>query len=72
LGFHYLQAWIAEKGCQIEVLHEVSTDRDDWMKDFVSLVTRFVARLYGLRRSRRKTEPILRALETTDADTPVE
>jgi len=71
-GFHYLQTWMAERGCVIEVINEVTQDREDLRKDFVSLVTSFVARLYGLRRSRRQTEQIIRALETAEADTPVE
>jgi hypothetical protein len=33
------------------------------MQDFVSLVTCFTARLYGLRRSRRKTEKLIKELE---------
>ena len=32
-------------------------------KDFVSLVTSFTARLYGPRRSKRKTEELIKALE---------
>jgi predicted site-specific integrase-resolvase len=71
-GFHYLPAWMAERGRTMEVINEVTPDREDLRKDFVSLVTRFVARLQGLRRSRRQTEQIIRSLETTDADTPVE
>jgi hypothetical protein len=33
------------------------------MQDFVSLVTCFTARLYGLRRAKRKTEKLIKALE---------
>jgi len=36
------------------------------MQDFVSLVTCFTARLYGLRRSKRKTEKLIKALENED------
>jgi putative resolvase len=30
------------------------------MQDFVSIITSFTARLYGLRRSKRKTEKIIK------------
>lgn len=34
--------------------------RDDLMQDFVSIITSFTARLYGQRRTKRKTEKINR------------
>ena len=34
----------------------------DLMQDFVSLVTSFCARLYGKRRSKRKTEQLIKEL----------
>ena len=37
--------------------------KQDLMQDFVSLVTSFCARLYGLRRSQRKTEAIIKELK---------
>jgi predicted site-specific integrase-resolvase len=33
------------------------------MQDFVAIVTSFCARLYGLRRSKRKTEEIIKQLQ---------
>lgn len=33
------------------------------MSDFVSLVTSFCARLYGLRRTKRKTEKLIQELQ---------
>jgi len=38
-------------------------EKSDLIQDFVSLVTSFCARLYGQRRSRRKTEQLIRELE---------
>ena len=51
------------KGVKIVVVNNVETDKEDLMQDFVSLVTSFVARLYGLRRSRRKTEVLIHNLK---------
>ena len=62
-GFNYLKEWMQLKGCEIEVIHPVVDDKEDLMKDFVSLITSFTARLYGLRRSQRKTEQLIKALK---------
>lgn len=62
-GFNYLVSWMRSKQCEIIVMNEAETDKDDLMQDFVSLITSMVARLYGLRRSRRKTEQIIRELK---------
>jgi len=37
--------------------------RDDLMQDFVSIITSFTARLYGQRRTKRKTEKLIEILE---------
>lgn len=61
-GFNYIENWMASRQCTIIVINAVETDKEDLMQDFVSLVTSFVARLYGLRRSKRKTEELIRKL----------
>jgi predicted site-specific integrase-resolvase len=48
--------------CDIIVVNECETDQD-LFEDFVSLVTSFCARIYGRRRTKRKTEQIIQALE---------
>lgn len=50
---------------EIVVINEVVESEEDLMQDFVSLVTSFCARLYGRRRSRRKTILILDKLNST-------
>ena len=59
-GFAYIQ--LLSKA-EIVVINEVLGDEPDLMQDFVSLVTCFSARLYGRRRSRRKTEEIIKGLQ---------
>ena len=59
-GFGFIKALYPE--CQIIVVNEALEDKQDLMQDFVSLVTIFCARLYGLRRSKRKTEQIIEGL----------
>ncbi|MBF0238396.1 MAG: IS607 family transposase [SAR324 cluster bacterium] len=63
-GFNFIENWMRDKGCEIEVVNKASDDKEDLMKDFVSLVTSFTARLYGLRRSKRKTEQLIKAIES--------
>lgn len=62
-GFHYLEILLAQKGCVIEVINEAANGKDDLMADFVAIITSFTARLYGLRRSKRKTEKIIKELK---------
>ena len=62
-GFNFLKDWMASRQCQIIVMNNVKTDKEDLMQDFISLVTSMVARLYGLRRSKRKTEQLIKELQ---------
>jgi len=45
-----------------------SEAKDELMEDFVSLVTSFCARIYGQRRSKRKTEKLIKELQLEDAN----
>lgn len=61
-GLNYISALLEMDGREVIVVNEVTNDQDDLMQDFVSIITSFTARLYGLRRSRRKTEKIIKEL----------
>lgn len=63
-GFEYLKGWMKSRGVKIVVVNEVLDDKQDLMQDFVSLVTSFCARLYGLRRSRRNTERLIKDIQS--------
>lgn len=54
---------MGKQGRIIEIINETDNDKDDLMQDFVSIITSFTARLYGLRRSKRKTEKIIKELK---------
>lgn len=58
-GFNYIEAL---SNFELVVINHSSNEEDDLMQDFVSLVTSFCARLYGKRRSKRKTEEIIKSL----------
>ena len=62
-GFNMIELLLNQQGRTIEVVNDTETDRDDLMQDFVSIITSFVARLYGQRRSKRKTEKIIKQLK---------
>jgi predicted site-specific integrase-resolvase len=59
-GFEYIKTLFDG---EIVVINEVKEDEQDLMQDFVSLVTSFCARLYGKRRSKRKTEKLIKDLQ---------
>jgi putative resolvase len=59
-GFEYLKTLFDG---DIVVINETKEDEQDLMQDFVSLVTSFCARLYGQRRSHRRTEQLIRELK---------
>jgi putative resolvase len=62
-GFHYIEALLGMQERHVEVVNLSDDERDDLMQDFVSLITSFCARLYGQRRSKRKTERMIQELQ---------
>lgn len=59
-GFAYLVALFPG---EIVVVNQAEDSDADLMQDLVSLVTSFCARLYGKRRSKRRTEALIRELK---------
>jgi putative resolvase len=62
-GFNYLEQLLAMQGRQIEVINLAENGKEDLVQDFISIVNSFCARLYGQRRSKRKTERIIAELQ---------
>lgn len=62
-GINYLQTLLNKNGRCIEIINVVDNDNEDIMQDLVSIITSFTARIYGLRRSKRKTEKIIKELK---------
>ena len=62
-GFNYIKILYPE--CEIVVVNEVE-NKEDLFEDFVSLVTSFCAKIYGRRRSKRKTEELIKKLEEVE------
>lgn len=72
LGVSYRTVWRLWKAGELDayqlptgmvIVKEAENNKDDLRQDFVSIITSFYARLYGLRRSKRKTEKIITELK---------
>ena len=61
-GVNYMDILLKNQGREIEIINNSDTDKEDIMQDFVSVITSFCAKIYGLRRSKRKTEQIIQQL----------
>ncbi len=51
-GFNYLKVLLEGKGITIEVVNPSQNDKEELLKDFVSIIYSLSAKLYGLRRGR--------------------
>jgi predicted site-specific integrase-resolvase len=67
-GFRYLETLLALQGRTIEVVNVAEIDQADLIADLVAIVYSFTARLYGQRRAKRKTERIVRELQTEEKE----
>ncbi len=62
-GFAYIKTLLEDKGIKVEVVNEAEDETSDLMQDLISIIYSFSARMYGLRRSKRKTEKIIKCLQ---------
>lgn len=60
-GFEYIKTLFQD--CEIIIVNETENREDDLMQDFISIITSFCSRIYGNRRSQRKTEKIIEELK---------
>jgi len=63
-GFNYIKILCDKIDCELVIINQNETVKEDLIQDFVSVITSFCARLYGQRRSRRKTEKLIKELES--------
>lgn len=62
-GFNYLKKLLAKRGKEIIVMHVTDDDKQDLMKDLISIIYSFSARLYSIRR-RKEKKKIIEFLES--------
>ena len=57
-GFNYIQTLLKGQDREVVVINESRTEEDDLMKDFISVITSFCCRLYGMRKGLKKAKNI--------------
>ena len=62
-GFMYIKQLLEKQGCKVIVINEATEDKEDLVKDLVSVIYSFCARLYGMRRAKNKADKVKKALE---------
>jgi putative resolvase len=62
-GFNYIKTLLKTKNIEIEVVNLSDDNEENLIEDFVSVITSFCARIYGKRRSKRKTEELIESLK---------
>jgi len=62
-GFSAMELLLENENRKIEVINEAEDGKEDLMQDFISIITSFCARIYGLRRSKEKLKKIIKELK---------
>lgn len=62
-GINYLEVLLNKQNKKIEIINQVNNEKEDVMQDFISIITSFSAKIYGLRRGKRKTEELIKKLK---------
>jgi predicted site-specific integrase-resolvase len=57
-GFNYIKILLEQQGKKIIVINDTDDNKEDLMKDLISVIYSFSARMYGLRRKKTKQEII--------------
>jgi predicted site-specific integrase-resolvase len=62
-GFNYIRVMLEHNGIEVEVVNEAEDNEEDTVQDFVSIIASYCTRIYGKRRSKRKTEKLIEELK---------
>ena len=62
-GVNYISILCEHIGCELVIINQTEGEREDIIQDFVSVITSFCAKIYGQRRSKRKTEKLIKELQ---------
>lgn len=67
-GFNYISTLMTKMGRFVEVVNQAEDKSTDLMQDLISVIYSFSAKMYGMRRSKRKTEQIIELLNREESD----
>ena len=67
-GFRYIETLLEQQGRRVEVVNLADNGKEDVLEDLVAIIYSFCARLYGVRRAKRKTERVVKELEANNGD----
>ncbi|MEQ8997573.1 MAG: IS607 family transposase [Coleofasciculus sp. B1-GNL1-01] len=62
-GTNYIEILLKELDKKVEIVNQSEDKTDELMEDLIAIITSFCSRMYGLRRSKRKTEKIIAELK---------
>ncbi|MEK6883177.1 MAG: IS607 family transposase, partial [Nanoarchaeota archaeon] len=62
-GTSYIETACKHFECNLHIINQVETQNEDIIQDFISVITSFCARIYGKRRSKRKSEKLIEELK---------
>ncbi len=63
-GVRYIEILCKHIGCKLIIINQTHSGKEDLISDFISVITSFCARIYGLRRKTRKTEALIQELNS--------
>jgi predicted site-specific integrase-resolvase len=63
-GFNYIKVLLEFNNIEVEVINNSIDDEENIIQDFISIITSYCAKIYGKRRSRRKTEQLIHELKS--------
>lgn len=63
-GTNYLEILLKELDKKLEIVNQSEEKQDELMDDLIAIITSFCSRIYGLRKSKRKTEKIIAELKS--------
>lgn len=69
-GVELIESLLNQLNKRIEIINQAETQKEDILQDLISIITSYSAKIYGLRRSKRKTEAIISHLQS-NAKTPI-
>lgn len=63
-GVNYIRLLCLHIDCELVIINSSSNDKEELINDFVAIITKFCARIYGLRRKNRHTEAFIKELNS--------